>query len=126
MEPKKDDAALEVTLETICGGAVPEMFEHELRNALANVLDPNTKATTKRVVTVTVTLMPGDERTDMRVVAEVKSKLAPVKGVGGTIYAGLRKGVPVATVYEHRQLQMQWDEEARPKSLEERRAAAGE
>lgn len=34
----------ELTLTSICGGAVPEVFEREFRELLRNIHDPNTVA----------------------------------------------------------------------------------
>src|SRR5438105_1285422 len=93
-----------VSLETLGQGAAVELFDEELQKALANILDPNTKPTTTRAVTLTFTIKPDEDRSYGNCVIDVKSKLAPAKGVGLPIHIGQHAGVAVATERDNRQL----------------------
>lgn len=84
-------------LNTIAGGAVPELFAYELDRVLRNVDDPNTEPKTKRKVTIELTFTPDASRQAIEVTAFVKSKLAAAKGGQGVIFVVRdRKGDPFA------------------------------
>lgn len=93
-----------VSLETLGEGAALEKFSDEMKKVLENVLDPNTKATAKRSVTLTWTIEPDEDRSFAHTSLEVKSKLAPSKPFGVPIYIGRHAGEPVATERDTRQL----------------------
>lgn len=95
-----------VSLDTLGGGAAVEMFNDELSKVLENILDPNTKATATRSVTLTVTIKPDEDRTYSNAVIEAKAKVASVKGVGLPIYVGKHAGKAVATERDSRQLEL--------------------
>lgn len=82
----------EVNLETVGGGAIPELFAHELQRVLANIADPNTRETAPRTITITVRFTPNDDREQVAVEVEAKSKLAGPGAVGGTVYMTRRDG----------------------------------
>lgn len=83
-----------LTLETVAGGAVPELFQHELEKVLANIRDVNTMAKKPRSITVVVSFRAKEDRQGNRrqldVAVDVTSRLAPVKGL--TSDAFLAKG----------------------------------
>lgn len=93
-----------VSLETLGQGAAIELFADELKKVLENVLDPNTKASAKRSVTLTLEIKPDEDRSFAHTSLEVKSKLAPTKPVGVPIYIGKHAGAAVATERDTRQL----------------------
>ena len=93
-----------VSLETLGQGAAVEMFSDELRIVLENVLDPNTKATATRSVTLKLTIKPDDDRAFASTALECTSKLAPTRPVGVPIYIGKHAGQAVATERDTRQL----------------------
>ncbi len=93
-----------VRLDSLGQGAAIEKFEDELNRVLENVLDPNTKPTTSRSVTLTVTLKPDEDRSFANTVIEVKSKLAPSRAVGTALYIGRHAGRAVATERDTRQM----------------------
>lgn len=95
---------MKVTLDSLGHGAALEMFQYEFERVLDNILDPNTKATTGRSVTLTVNIKPDQDRAFGSTVIEVKSKLAPVRGVTTGIYIGRRAGQAVASERDTRQL----------------------
>lgn len=69
-------------------GAIEERIDLEMSRMLENVLDPNTKATAKRKLTVTFEIQPDDERKTLSVAATAKSALAPTNPVATALYVG--------------------------------------
>lgn len=96
-----------VSLETLGQGAAIEMFADELKKVLNNILDPNTKASAKRSITLTLEIKPDEDRSFASTSLEVKSKLAPAKPVGVPIYIGQHAGQSVATERDTRQLRFE-------------------
>jgi len=95
-----------VSLESLGGGAAIEMFQDEFDKVLANVLDPNTKATAARSVTLTVTIKPDENRRYGNTLIECKSKIASIRGVGTALYIGRAGGKPVATERDDKQMEI--------------------
>lgn len=95
-----------VTLVSLGQGAALEKFQDTLDRVLENILDPNTKATAVRSVTLTVTFKPDEDRSFANAVIDVKGKLAPPKPVGTAIYIGKRGGLAVATERDARQMKL--------------------
>lgn len=93
-----------VRLDSLGQGAAIEKFEDELNRVLENILDPNTKPTVTRSVTLTVTVKPDEDRSFANTLIEVKSKLAPSRAVGTAIYIGRHGGRAVATERDTRQM----------------------
>ena len=58
-------------------GAFLERFDYEVPKIINNILDPNTKATAKRKITMTMTFAPTDDRVGISAELEVKVGLAP-------------------------------------------------
>ena len=67
-------------------GAFLERADYEVKRLVDNILDPNTKATAKRKITITLTLVPDDLRSNVAVGCEVKSMLAPTSHVETNLY----------------------------------------
>ena len=67
-------------------GAILERVDYEMGKAMDNILDPNTKATAKRKVTVTLTFTPDDDRSIIGVDVVVKSALAPTNPAVTSLY----------------------------------------
>lgn len=57
-------------------GAFEERVDRAMAEALDNILDPNTKATAKRSITLNIELRPDEERSHIEVSVSVKTKLA--------------------------------------------------
>jgi hypothetical protein len=93
-----------VSLDTLAQGAAVEMFNDELKKVLTNILDPNTKATAKRTLVLTVEIKPDEDRFHGSCNVFVKSKLEPNRGVGTVIFMGRHAGEPVASERDERQL----------------------
>lgn len=68
----------DLSIETLCGGAVQERINRALRKVSDNILDPNTEAKKKRSISLTLTFIPNEtDREDCSVEANVSIKLAP-------------------------------------------------
>lgn len=91
----------QVTLETLKGGAISDLFKHELGIVIENVMDINTDWRKKRKVSIVVTFAAHDEdRENVTAEVQVESKLAPQRPLATLMSIGTeRKGekmVPVA------------------------------
>lgn len=74
------------SLDTLMGGAVQEKFNASLTELFANIQDPNTKATAKRSLSMTVTISPNGNRDVAQMDVQCKVKLAPTEPAQTTIY----------------------------------------
>lgn len=63
-----------------------ERFDYEVPKIINNILDPNTKATAKRKITMTMTFAPTDDRVGISAELEVKVGLAPTLPVQTFLY----------------------------------------
>lgn len=66
-----------------------ERVDYEMPRIIANILDPNTKATAKRKLTITMEFAPDDERTNIITNVTVKPSLAATNPVRTTLYASV-------------------------------------
>ena len=57
-------------------GAFEERVDYEMDKVIQNILDPNTKATAKRKITLTIELTPDDERRQIQVSASTSRPAA--------------------------------------------------
>jgi hypothetical protein len=92
-----------VSLETIGGGALSELFDAELARILANITDPNTDTRTKRVMTITVKFTPNRDRDVADVELVCTSKLAGIQSVATRLFMGKHKGQLIAVENDPRQ-----------------------
>lgn len=67
-------------------GAMMERATYEVTRILENILDANTKATTKRKLTITLEFTPDDERQTIGISCVAKSTLAPTNPVVTSLY----------------------------------------
>lgn len=67
-------------------GAIEERVDYEMEKVLDNILDVNTKAAGKRKITVTLELIPDDQRQTIRVSATAKSALVPTNPIATSLY----------------------------------------
>ena len=77
-----------VTLQQLGRGVIIERFDDLLQEVAANILDPNTKATAARTITLTITIKPTDSREIGNVAFEGRAKLALAKPVSSILYFG--------------------------------------
>ncbi len=82
------EKAINFDLTSISNGAVQEKWDKEMKRVAENIIDPNTDATKKRKVTLTMTLTPNKDRSVIDVDTEVKSVIAPQASVATTMMAG--------------------------------------
>lgn len=75
---------MNINLDKLSGGAVAEKVNIEMQKLAQNVLDPNTKSTAKRSVTLTITVEPNEQRQVGNVDIQVTSKLAHSLGIPTT------------------------------------------
>lgn len=62
-------------------GAIAEITDYEVERVVANIMDPNTAATAKRKITITLTFAPDDYRQQIGMDAQAKTTLAPIQPV---------------------------------------------
>lgn len=74
------------SLIDMAGGGFKEVIDYEVSKVVDNIMDVNTKATSKRKVTVTMEFLPDDSRQNVRVATTVKTALATVNPVTTTLY----------------------------------------
>lgn len=67
-------------------GAFQERVDYEMTRVIDNILDPNTKATAKRRITLTIELTPDDERENIAVAVQAKSTLASTNPVTTALF----------------------------------------
>lgn len=72
-------------------GAFEERVDYEMDKVIQNILDPNTKATAKRKITLTIELTPDDERRQIQVSVTAKSTLAATNPVATSLCHRRRK-----------------------------------
>lgn len=65
-----------VSIVEMKNGAFLERANYEMAKIMDNILDPNTKATEKRQLTMVFTLTPDDDRTNVAINCTVKTKMA--------------------------------------------------
>ena len=93
----KPDSISPNTILNLAAGAVPERVNEAFRKVMDNILDPNTKATAKRAITITYTFAPDEDRADIKIGIEVKEKTAPLKSVSTGLYMiADPNGIPMA------------------------------
>lgn len=106
-----------LTLDTIAGGALPELFAAELKRVLENILDPSTAADAKRSIRIDIQIEPNEARNACAVSVGASSKIAGFKAAGGVMFVGRRRGEAVALVNNMEQTQLDWDRADQPKAL---------
>ena len=81
-----------LTLDNICAGAVPEIFQRSLKAVLANIRDPNADGDAKRTLTLEFTFKPHSDRSGADVSMVVKEKLATLPCVKGALFVSQKGG----------------------------------
>ena len=67
-------------------GSILERVNYEMGRALDNIMDPNTKATAKRKITVGLELIPSADRRTITVHTTAKVALVPTEPVTTSLY----------------------------------------
>ncbi len=81
MQPEMQKSILQMAR-----GAIMERADYEMSRLLANILDPNTSATAKRKLTLTLELKPDDDRQTITVSCIAKTTLAATNPVVTSLY----------------------------------------
>jgi hypothetical protein len=92
-----------LTLENICGGSIPEVFERSLQTIIANIRDPNADGEVKRTLTFEFTFKPYADRSSAEVSLVVKEKLATLPAVKGALFIMSKGGRLTAHASDPRQ-----------------------
>lgn len=92
-----------LTLENVCGGALPELFKRHLAFMLKNIRDPNTDPGQKRTLTFELTFKPHSDRCGADVIIGVKEKLASTQPIKGAVYVSAINGELAAYPRDPRQ-----------------------
>lgn len=77
-------------------GAIMERVNYDMAAIIENILDPNTKATAKRKLTLTLEFTPDDKRETIMVSATSKQGLAPANSLLTSLYVGKENDEVVA------------------------------
>ena len=67
-------------------GAILERVDYEMGKVIDNILDPNTKPTGKRKITVSLELIPSADRRTITVLTTAKATLVPTDPVTTSLY----------------------------------------
>ena len=95
--PREVSEALEtLSLDNICGGAVPEVFARELDAVLKNIADVNVPAQKKRSLTLEIAFKPFEDRSGAEIEFSCKSKTVPIAAVKSRMYIAQQAGQHVA------------------------------
>lgn len=93
---------MQVTLDTIGGGALSELFAAELGKVIANIADINTDEKAKRTISITVAFRPkGRDVVDVEL--SCNSKLAGLVKVSTQVFVGKQHGKLVVVENDPRQ-----------------------
>ena len=97
------NAAPVLSLFNICRGAADEIFKREVDLVIDNIADVNTDSEQKRSIIMEFQFTPMKDRSGAAVSLKVRSKLAGVDPVDGTMFLVHRDGEVVAVPYDPRQ-----------------------
>ncbi len=67
-------------------GAILERVDYEMGKVVENILDPNTKATAKRKITVGLEIIPSADRKTIVVQSVAKSTLCPTEPITTSLF----------------------------------------
>ena len=99
---KENKVERDLSINTLCGGAVQEKINRALRRVSDNILDPNTEAKKKRKIVLELTFEPNeDDREDVSVDASVTWKLAPEEKSHTQIFISHDANRDTVTITEH-------------------------
>lgn len=99
----------EKSILELARGAFIERADYEMSRIIENILDPNTKATAKRKLTLTVEFQPDDIRTTIGVNVTAKSSLASTNPVATSLYIAGGEGGAIQAVEMVPQIPGQFD-----------------
>lgn len=108
-------------------GAILERVDYEMGKGIDNILDPNTKPTGKRKITVSLELIPSADRRTITVQTTAKSALVPTDPVTTSLFITNQPGSGEMVVAEMvpqvpGQMALDGAEQGQPKILNFKRA----
>lgn len=103
-------------------GAILERADYEMGKIIDNILDPNTKASAKRKLSLTLELIPDADRIQISVKTTAKVTLVPTEPVTTLLYVTSQPGTGEMMVAEMTpqipgQYDMSGEEQEEPKIL---------
>nr|DAT37816.1 MAG TPA: hypothetical protein [Caudoviricetes sp.] len=109
-------------------GAILERVDYEMGRVIDNILDPNTKPTGKRKITVGLELIPSADRKTITVQTTAKSTLVPTDPITTSLYITSQPNTGEMVVAEMApqvpgQLALDGEEQGHPKILKFKRQA---
>lgn len=81
-------------------GAILERVDYEMGKVIDNILDPNTKPTGKRKITVSLELVPSSDRNTITVQTTAKSTLVPTDPITTSLFITAQPGTGEMVVAE--------------------------
>ena len=96
----------QLSLNNICNGGVPEIFERELREVLKNIADVNTDPEGTRKIIFEFTFEPYKDRSGTLIRFRCKSKLEPVEEVQGQAFIQRTSAGIVALAHDPKQARL--------------------
>lgn len=81
-------------------GAILERVDYEMEKVLDNILDPNTKATAKRKINVSLEIVPSADRKTIVVNTVAKSTLCPTDAIVTSLFVTSQPGTGEMVVAE--------------------------
>jgi hypothetical protein len=97
------DGPIELNIGNVCGGAVSELFEHEVARIMKNIGDVNTNPEEKRSLTLEFKFKPSPDRKSAVVTLACKSKVAGLNPVAGSVFMTSAQGTVRAFTEDPRQ-----------------------
>ena len=77
---------MEKSILEMARGAILERTDYEMGRILENIMDPNTSATAKRKLTITVEFKPDDFRQTVSVSVCAKSTIVPTNPIATSLF----------------------------------------
>lgn len=78
---------MEKSILEMARGAIIERADYEMGRIMQNILDPNTKPTEKRKLTISIEFAPDDDRAMIGISVTAKSTLAATTPIRTALYA---------------------------------------
>ncbi len=94
------DEVVKKSILEMARGAFLEQVDYEMAKVIDNILDPNTKATGKRRITVTMELVPDDSRAKIAVSFATKLALVATNPLTTSLYVMGESGTGEMCVVE--------------------------
>ena len=77
-----------LNIAEIGGGAIPELFSHEMKRVLANIADVNCDPRKERNITIKISFLPSQDRVGLGIGIAVSSKLVSTNGAKASAFLG--------------------------------------